>query len=90
MHKSSSELSASAPLSLSRLSKGQRIDYGEIAEVFMAAQTHNDTVMAANLTKMSKKRSRVCVYLCARCSTDARVKGQAWEKSQGGLLLAIR
>lgn len=73
MHNSSSELYASAPLSLSRLSKGQRIDYGEIAEVFMAVQTHNDTVMAANLTtlseKMSKKRSQVCVYfrawLCA-------------------------
>lgn len=68
-----SELAPSSPLSLSRLSKGQRIDYGEITEVFMAVQTHNDTIMTANLTtlrkKMLKKRAQVCIYfhecLCA-------------------------
>lgn len=52
---SSSELAPSSPLSLSRLSKGQRIDYGEITEVFMAVQTHNDTIMTANLTTLRKK-----------------------------------
>lgn len=50
-----SELTPSSPLSLSHLSKGQRIDYGEITEVFMAVQTHNDTIITANLTTLRKK-----------------------------------
>lgn len=52
---SSSGLAHSFPLSLSRFSKGQRIDYGEITEVFMAVQTHNDTIMTANLTTLRIK-----------------------------------
>ena len=62
-------ISPSSPLSLSHLSKGQRIDYGEITVVFMAVQTHNDTVMTGNLTTLAEENAEkevtaVHFYLC--------------------------
>lgn len=55
---SSCELALNSPLSLSCLSKGQRIDYGEITEVFIAVQKHNDTIMTANLTTLKKNAEK--------------------------------
>lgn len=46
-----------ASVLLSHLTKGQGIDYRKIAGLFMTEQTHNDTVMTANLTTLSKKNA---------------------------------
>lgn len=53
----------------------------------MAVQTHNDTVMTANLTTLAeenagKEVTAVHFYLCVCLwwSTATQVKGQAWGK----------
>lgn len=85
----------SSPQSLSRLSKGQRIDYGEITEVFMAVQKHNDTVMTGNLTTLAEENAEkevaavhfylcvvVCVSMAVNCHTCQRASLRKKEKGK--------